>query len=224
MSHKLFFLIATFCTLFYAIASSQMKAVTERGDTIYVYDNGTWRFTAEEEIPLNNELGFLTEELKIDTIATPLKVKESAKNEVNSILGFFKIMYDGLVWERVPPANINPDAEIAFMSTDRSAFAMVISEGIQIGTENVMKIALKNMRDVSNNQVDIVKMEYLMVNGKEVLRGVYDIDLNGMAFTFDAYYFSNENGTIQFSTWTGTNLYEKEGSKLNDLLNGLIIK
>lgn len=224
MNHKLLFLIAIIFTLFYTTASAQIKAVTERGDTIYVYDNGTWAFSDDEEMPaLNDELGFLSMELKFDTIATPFKVLKTAKKEINSRLEFFKIKYDDKIWKRVPPANINPDAEIALMSKDNSLFAMVISEGMEIGMENIVKVAINNMEKVTNEKVNIIQLEHRMVNEQEVLRGVYNLSLNGMDFIFETYYFSSEKGTVQFSAWTGANIYEKNPEVLSDLLNGLII-
>ena len=62
--------------LFFCVttASSQTIAVTADGDTIYVYDNGTWSYELLNEMPtLSNELDFLNLELSIDTIDTKFK-------------------------------------------------------------------------------------------------------------------------------------------------------
>jgi len=48
-------------------------------------------------------------------------------------------------------------------------------------------------------------------------------DYQGWDLVFDPTYFSNEKGTIQFSIWTGTNLYDKYEPVIEVLLNGLVV-
>ena len=53
-------LITVFCLiLLHGATLAQTIAVTELGDTIYVYSNGTWTYEPQEEVPaVFNELSF----------------------------------------------------------------------------------------------------------------------------------------------------------------------
>ena len=47
--------------------------------------------------------------------------------------------------------------------------------------------------------------------------------LQGTSFTYLGYYYSNETGTTQFITYTGTSLVKKYRSDIEDFLNGFSI-
>ena len=67
MKNRLY-LLAALC-LYSVTICAQTQAVTEYGDTIYVYDNGTWSFEKLDEMPdENNELSYLSTPLDIDTL------------------------------------------------------------------------------------------------------------------------------------------------------------
>ncbi|MEL6942575.1 MAG: hypothetical protein AAFO82_07895 [Bacteroidota bacterium] len=67
MSKNLLFLTLLFLIFFsfYTDIYGQTKAVTEYGDTIYVYDNGTWSFEQLEDMPQSNSLAYLSSELQL---------------------------------------------------------------------------------------------------------------------------------------------------------------
>ena len=129
-------------------ALSQMWAVTERGDTIYVYDDGSWSFTKDPkpEAKGNQELDYLSIKLEIDTIQNPFNYTGSTDKEVRSKFDFFSIYYDQELWKRVPPGELNAEAEIAFKSIEKDIYAMVITEEINVGQENIVKIAINTMK------------------------------------------------------------------------------
>lgn len=218
-------LITIFLSLFIGTHSfGQLKAVTEKGDTIFVYDDGTWSFEEEERVSgLDEEFSFLNEVLQIDSVDTKFSFGEDANKEIESQFKFFKIKYDSELWKRVPPASFNPEAEFAFKAKGKDIFCVIISEEIEIGQENIVKIARKMMRDNTGSAVTPLKTEARNVNGVDLIRAVNAIDLNGMNLVFDSYYFSDPSGTVQFSVWTAKNLYGKYESDIVDLLNGLVI-
>jgi len=121
---------------------SQTWAVTESGDTIYVYDNGTWSFELLEVMPEQaNELSFLSEELKLDTIATEFKVSSNSKKQIGDIGDMFLIKYDERIWKRVPPATLNEDANFAFQSKTSDIWCVVIAEETPIQHDKLFLIA-----------------------------------------------------------------------------------
>lgn len=212
--------------LFFSLQSlfAQTKAVTEYGDTIYVYNDGRWSF--EEEIYEDDdvfELSYLDQELKVDTATLAFYRPEDATKKISSRLGVFDIFYNEKRWKRVPPGEYNDDAEFALLGIDKEIFCIIITEEMMMSNDALLKIALNNMKEYTGENPQIVTVESRKVNGTEVLRGKYRVNISGLDLTFDSYYFSSENGTIQFTTWTGTNIAKKYSTEIEDLLNGLVI-
>lgn len=202
----------------------QIRAITEKGDTIYVYNNGTWSFTLEDTPPeAPGALDYLSETLTIDTIKTPFVFNKNANKEITTELQFFKIKYDEKAWDRVPPGDYNENAEFAFKSNTRDIYCIVIPEELEIGNENILKIALNSFKENTGGEVEILKIEQRTVNGVEVLRGVFKMEISGLNLIFDSYYYSSTKGTVQFTTWTAVNIWEKYESEILNLLNGLVI-
>jgi hypothetical protein len=202
---------------------AQIWAVTEKGDTIYVYNDGTWSFDKEERLMGDMSMNYLNESISLDTITTAETVSEKAKKKVSSTYGFFDIMYNDNEWKRVPAAQINDEAEFAFEAKNSDIYVAVISEEVEIGTENVYKIAINNIRENLQVEPTIIKSELRNVNGYNVIRGVMSLNLNGLNLIFDSYYYSDERGTVQFTTWTATNLHGKYESRILEMLNGLLV-
>ncbi|MEM6964937.1 MAG: hypothetical protein AAF573_09240 [Bacteroidota bacterium] len=222
MVNKIFFIFIIIFVNNFKV-SSQIKAVTERGDTIYVYNNGTWSFEEGEQPEAGQEFSFLEEKLLIDTILSEFTFNPKATKDVKSGFGFFNIKYDSKSWKRIPPGELNDEAEFAFQGKYKDIYCMVIAEEIEVGMENLIKIARNMMRENAGANVKELKTELRNVNGTQVIRGVSEVSLNGITFIFDGYYFSNNKGSVQFTTWTSTNLYKKYEPEILDLLNGLVI-
>lgn len=220
MKELKFILIALILTPL--MTQAQTLAVTELGDTIYIYDNGTWSFEILEEMPQVSDLDYLNEELAIETISTPFTYPKSAKKIVENKNKLFEIQYDGTKWERIPPAQLNPDAEFAFKSKERDIWCVVISEETPIGAETLMKIAKQGMKQNTGEDVEVVKAERRTVNGIEVVRGVFKANISDISFTFDSYYYSNEEGSVQFTTWTSDRVWESDSDTILELLNGFV--
>ena len=72
-------------------------------------------------------------------------------------------------------------------------------------------------------EVVVKKVELRLVNGEELIRGVFNIEVTGLSFVFDAYYYSDEMGSVQFMAWTGDKLWENYENEIIELLNGFIV-
>ncbi len=207
-----------------ATAYSQELAITENKDTVYLYPNGTWSYQLEDG-GLNNftEFDFLDVDIKLDTIQKAQKFSKDAKAVLKSKLDFFEVKYDATKWNRVPPAQYNEEAEFALLNKGKEIYCIIISEEIEVGFENLPKIAMNTMKENTGAEIDLKKTELRNVNGKEIIRGVYDMELSGMKITFDTYFYSSEKGSIQFTTYTGTNVWNKYEEDILDFLNGIVI-
>jgi len=206
------------------VAYGQTKAVTETGDTIYVYDNGTWSFELIEGMPaVPNEMAFLSDEIIIDTILTEFSVSAKANKEVRDKRDMFVIKYDDSLWKRVPPATLNEEAEFAFQSKVSDIWCVVIAEETPIASDKLLLIAKNTMKDATGSTPEILKTELRSVNGHDLIRGVLGVEISGIAFTFDTYYFSNDSGSVQFITWTSDNVWERYQKEILKFLNGFIV-
>lgn len=203
--------------------AAQTQAVMETGDTIYVYDNGTWSFELTEQAPVSEELAFTNVELTIDTLSQVQAYTSSANKEVKNINDQFRIKYNDKLWSRIPPATLNDEAEFAFQSKVNEIWCVVISEETPIQVDHLFRIAKKTMEETTGTEAKILKTELRQVNGENVLRGVLRAEFSGIVFVFDTYYFSNELGSVQFTTWTSEVVWQRNQDKIHDLLNGFIV-
>ncbi|WP_370087965.1 hypothetical protein [Ekhidna sp.] len=203
---------------------SQTKAYTEYGDTIFVYDNGTWSFEELDSAPSIDEFNFLKRELSIDTISTLIVTSPESKKEVRNAGDQFTLKYNEKVWSRIPPANLNEEAEFAFQAKNFDAWCVVISEETKIPMDNLYRIAINQLEENLNGSVEILKVELRNINGSQVLRGVSKTEFGGIPIIFDSYYFSNEKGSVQVVTYASDVLWEKNKDKIHDLLNGFMVK
>lgn len=203
---------------------TQITAVTERGDTIYVFNDGTWSFYEDGGSDLEGQsLSYLDQELVFDSTDQLYTVPTTSQSKIKSNLGFFNVNFNDKAWKRVPAGKFNEDAEIAFESKSKDMYAIIISEEIEIGTENIVKIALNTMEENMSVAPNVQLIQKRTVNGQPLIRAVFSINVSGMDLTFDSYYYSDWRGTIQFTTWTGSNLHGKYESDILDLLNGIVI-
>jgi len=212
-----FFLFFTFTSVF-----SQTKAVTELGDTIYVYNNGTWSYEMLEETPEFNELSFLNESIPLDTISNEFTYSQSATKEVENSFDLFKIKYNEKKWRRVPSASLNDEAEFAFENKDADIWCIVISEETSIAPEMLFSIARQSIKEKMGTNPEVIKSELRTVNGHQVVRGAMKANVSGITFLFDTYYFSNENGSVQFTTWSSEAIWKREQENILEFLNGFI--
>lgn len=218
----LFFSIALFISTLYQ-ANGQTLAITIHGDSIYVYDNGTWSYELLEESPALSEFSFLDEEIEIDTIEQEFVFSDNLNKELRNVRDHFIIKYNSNNWKREPPALYNEDAEFALSSKKHDLWCIVISEETEIAPLSLFKIAKNMMEENIGAKVETKKVELRTVNGKEVLRAVVEAKVSGLNFIFDSYYYSDEMGSVQFTTWTGNSLWKKYEAEILELLNGFVV-
>ena len=221
---QLFTLIAAFLLLNPFNSQSQTLAVTELGDTIYVYDNGTWSFEMLDVMPETAGLSFLDEEVIFDTIRTPFTYSSSAKKSIENKNKQFKIRYDEKVWERLPPAQLNGEAEFALKAKSTDIWCIIISEETEIEAGALFRIAKNTMKENLGGDAAILKSEVRTVNGTEVVRGVLNAKHSGISFIFDTYYYSDDKGSVQFTVYTSDKVWEKNTKMIEELLNGFVVE
>lgn len=206
---------------------AQEMAITASGDTIFVFNDGTWsydRTPRDSEIVTPETLNFAKREVEIDSTSRVLLVNEATDKVIDKETDFFSIQYSSDIWNRVPPATINPAASYTFSDEQQNVFAMVIAENVELGTENIFKFALENAEKNTGANPRVQSSEWVRVNGTDLIKAEYNIEMSGLKFVFNSLFYSSEKGTIQFMTWTFENIYQEKKAILDQLLAGLVIK
>ena len=197
------------CVIFAFASQAQKKAVTENGDEVILYDNGTWKYIntpeAQDLIKVNP---VIFSKNKASTFL--LKSKKSG-------LGFW---VDPKKWNIGKGVN-NSDAEFEMHLKGQSVDGYILTEETEIALESLRDIALMNGRK-SAPDLEIIHQEFRTVNNLKVLYLNMVGTTSGLKFTLDGYYFSNANSIVQFVVTSLPASGKKYATEINELLNGLV--
>lgn len=189
---------------------AQQRAVTETGDAVILYEDGTWQYEDEkmiekEEIP-ENPKSFE----KAESATFQLKSK-------NINVGFY---LDPKKWSFTKDVD-NKDAEYELTLKGEDLYGMIITEKIEIPVETLKSIAYENAKTIAPD-IKIEEEEYRNVNGIKVLFMKMNGTMQGIKFSYYGYYYSNTSGSLQFVTYTSQNLMDQYLEASEDLLNGIV--
>jgi hypothetical protein len=200
-----------FFSLSVLISRAQIQAVTTTGEEVILYENKTWAYANDSkseavEVPVNKK-----------KFEKPDKATFLAKSSVLKV-GFY---LNPKVW--IFKKSKEGDAsEFEFELRQKDAYGMAITERTEIPIETLKEVALSNAREVSPD-IKAVKEEYREVNGKRIFCMQMNGTVKGMKISYLGYYYSSEEGTLQFLTYTAQNLLDDYGVEMEELLNGLVI-
>lgn len=190
-------------------ANAQQFATTDDGKRIRLNENGTWQFV---NLPDNKSP---------DSVAKRFSKPPSSTIYLKSAKNRFAFWYDKSVW-KVSPNVKNESAEFELSPVKGEAYAMFISEKVEIDLENLKEIALNNARE-QDPDIRIEKEEMRIVNEQKVKFLQMSGAAHGVKFVYMGYYTSNSSGTLQFVCFTSRNLFKSYESDFQNLLNGLIV-
>ncbi len=198
----LLILLATTC---YA----DQMAITDKGEEITLYDNGTWEYSGRLK---NKESTIIvsTDDFEKPDEATFLL--KSVKNKSTFWLNTRKWAYKKAIKES--------DAEFEFQLKGENLYGLVIAEEIQIPLDSFIDIAFKNALSIAPN-TQILRIEYRTVNGKKVIYIEMAGTIEGKETTYFGYYYSDTYGSTQYLAYTATELVSKYKREIDDFLNGL---
>lgn len=189
---------------------AQINALTETGDEVVLYHDGTWAYTNDSVAE-----GY---EIKMNETAFTRDKKSSflVKSKKLNI----GVWMDPKTWTFAKGVE-GEAAEFDFEKKGEDLYGMLITEKLQIPIETLKTVAIENARDAAPD-IKLIQEEYRMVNGIKVLMMQMSGTIQGMRFTYYGYYYSNENGTIQLLTYTGENLLPGYLNDIETFINGLV--
>lgn len=190
---------------------AQQKAVTEVGDEVLLFDNGTWRYADNRASQTTTTVPTNPERFVKDEDATFLL--KSTKVDIG-------VWLDPTEWS-FQKAQDNPEAEYELQLKGEDLYGMIIAEKLEIPIENLKAIALENGRDAAPD-LSVIQEEYRIVNGQKVLFLQLNGTLQGIKFTYYGYYYSSPSGTVQFITYTSQGLLNSYIEDCEKILNGFV--
>ncbi len=202
-----------FCIVNCIYCSAQIKAVTENGDEVVLYKDKTWDYSdkktnEEKEIAENKKHFYKNKD------ATFI-LKSQTLPDVGMYLNPKKWSFK--------KADSEAEAEYKFTLKDKDAYAMILTERIEVPLETLKGLALDNAKKIAPD-MKIVFEEYRIVNDKRVLCMQMDGTTQGIKFSYFGYYYSYSAGTTQFLAYTSQNLLSGYKSDIEELLNGFVVK
>jgi hypothetical protein len=186
------------------------KAITDTGDEIIIYSNGTWKYADDRQ---SAPVGIETNQTRFVKPKEATFLLKSKKNR-----SAFWLNTDKWSFKR---SQKNADAEYAMQLKGKDLYGLAIAEEVQIPIESLADIALENARNVAPD-IHMVKKEYRTVNDNKVIFMQMSGTMQGMKISYLGYYYSDKSGSTQYITYTASNLVDKYRADINDFLNGLV--
>lgn len=207
MKATLMFTLMLFCT---GISHAQITAVTETGDQVILYDDGTWEYIDQPVLDL----------VEVKTNPQVFKKGDDATFSLKSTRVDMAFWLDPAKWS-FEKAVTNEEAEYELMLRGEDLYGMIITEKVEVPLTTLKDLALENAKLVAPD-AKVINEEYRTVNGLKVLLLQINGTTQGIKFSYYGYYYSNSNGTVQFITYTSQNLMEDYKKDAESLLNGMV--
>ncbi|MDB4926365.1 hypothetical protein [Mucilaginibacter sp.] len=200
--------------LFFNISKAQIKALTDNGRQVVLYDNGTWKY----------EDNSVTKKSSDSIKLNPIKFSKSpgATFLVKSTIVNIGIYIDPNKWTFAGHHDNETNPEYRFNLKSENGMALLETEKTQIGIEYMPEIALVNARKAALD-ARITTKEYRIVNNKKILFLEMAGTIKGIKFKYMGYYFSNEKGTVQLLCYTTESMYNAAYKDLEIFLNGFLV-
>lgn len=205
------FITTSFFLFSFFLVSAQINAITETGEEVILYSDGSWVYLNAEDEPLS--------EVKVNE--TPFKKPEDSSFMVKSTNLNLGVYINPKKWKFTKSA-LGDASEYEFERKGEDLYAIMITEKIEVPLESLKQIALDNARAVGPDIV-VTKEEMRNVNGIDLLMLQMAGTIQGLKFTYFGYYYSNENGTVQLLSYTSQNLFESYIPEIEDFLNGVVL-
>jgi hypothetical protein len=208
---KKILLVLTICFLAFT-TNAQIKAVTEKGDEVLLYDNGTWSYSnaaPKEEVVIPENPGTFTTDKASSFLVKSDRIPVGIN--INPKLWSFK------------KAGEDEAAEFEFQLKNEDLYMLLITEKIEIPVESLSGIAFENAQSAAPD-AKIVAQEYRMVNGVKLLMMQMEGTIQGVKFKYFGYYYGGPAGAVQVLCYTASNLFDGYKDEMETLLNGFVVK
>ncbi len=197
------------------ISHSQIKALTENGKEVTLFENGTWKYSLDSSNNNQNSTDSLT------TNKTKFSRSNAATFLVKSTAFNVGIFINPAKWTFNTHKDNETNPEYRFGLKTGEGYVMMITEKTPISLETMRQIALLNAQKASLD-VRETSAEYRIVNNKKVLCLKFQGTIKGVKFVYFSYYYSNPKGTVQLISYSSQQFFDAVQKELENCLNGLV--
>jgi hypothetical protein len=188
--------------------SQRIAVIKDSGKQVKLNDNGTWEFIYDDP----------TGSIKLDTVIL------NKSNESNYLVKCNKLKYGIWInknkWGYTKSVDDGTSpSEYEFNLIGEDAYGLIIAEKIELPMDNLIEVAIQNAKEAAPD-VEVTKRECRIVNGVKVYMLQMEGTIQGVKFVYFCYYYSDENGSIQFMTYTSKKLFPQYRQQMEALLNG----
>ena len=195
-------------------SKSQIKALTENGRQVQLYENGTWKYLDSSGDYSGMDSITTNPHFFGKTSLSTFLVKSNHLN-----VGVF---INPKNWTFYPRKENETNPEYHFSLKSGQGYGMMITEKTPVELESLANIALINAQKAAAD-AKIVSKEYRTVNNKKVLCLQMTATIQGIKFVYLGYYYSNENGTVQLLSYSSQKLFSESQAEMENFLNGLTV-
>ncbi len=191
--------------------SKYIYATTEDGRLIKVYPDGKWESETKKISAVEIDESKL-EKFQIPEGAVSIKKSENYK---------YSIYYKPEDW-KILNYQINELSDTTMVSTNHECYAIVIAERTSVSLETLKEAVLINAKKASSD-IQTIKSEYRIVNGKKMLFLVLFGTVMDAPIKYYYYLYSGVDGAFQVIAFaTGINFVNNE-KKIEEILNGFAV-
>lgn len=209
MKKYLFLLLSVFSISIH----SQIKALTEEGKEVVLFDNKTWKFINESDEKTLEEIKSNTQLFNKPTDATFLM--KSKKMEIG-------IYFNPKKWKIINNGFSSAFIDYYFNNiTDPSLFAIFGSENVPIQTlKNLKELVIAGVQR-NADYFRLKESEYRTVNDIKVLHLKYSVNTKGIDFEYVGNYYLTPEGYGAITAYTFGNKFEERKTELENFINGI---
>lgn len=208
MKRHLFFLAAIVLPI--AALSAQQTAVTQTGDQVILYSDGTWAYVKQDSLNTKTIL------------RNPADFRKSPKSDflITSKRVNVGIWIDPKKWT-FEAAPSHDAAEYELEHKSGSLYALFISENLDLPLLSLGNIALENARDAAPD-LEVTAKEYRTVNGVEVLMMRMTGTIQDIKFSYCGYYYTADDIATQFLVYSSEEYMNNNMEEVETVLNGFV--
>jgi len=186
------------------ISFAEEIVTDSKGRKIILHDDYTWE-VQEASARKSDEALVLTKSPKSNRV---LKTRT----------GKVTINYNANEWRQA--SDTNASAEFSFQNMDNNGFGMLIYDGLPIPLATMEEVVIKNANNIDPN-ASIQDIEKCVVNGTPGELITYQARSTGLDFTFFSFVATKDTGTIQYTFYTLTSVFEKLRPSFLEAISGV---
>jgi len=188
---------------------AQIKAITDTGDEVILFNDKTWRFKSEKNVSIQKSTNYFS------------KGSNSTFLVKSKINGFgVHINPKSFEFKR---ATKNSDNEFDFTNRNKTTYGFMINEGIEIPLSTLREYKINSLKEKATS-LDILDDEYRVVNGINILClrvKAITKETGETPLIFCMYFATSKSSTTQLISWTSETSFNKSSDQIFELLNGI---